>query len=215
MWFVARREAVENAVRELVSRRIHELLPGYLCMAWTAARAGTTSNLRPDFATFYDYFLRVPDAPPNRPYLRPFISSIRRGPRSLEGIWYQRNVAGSYAPSSVRPNQPFDRVVVVPRPDAAARKGWELRYNHPQLALKNLAYGRRLPVGALSLFLYREFAFDMGERPDVSSVVDIFRYEFGYYSHAGGVPVSGDFDTLYEIELAGADTTDWFEEFPS
>jgi hypothetical protein len=213
MWFVARRDVVEKMIQDLVGRRVHELFPGYLCLVWTAARAGRVSNLQPDFASFFDYFLRVPGVPPSRPYLRPFVSSIRRTPRTLEGIWYQKNVAGSYSPRSVRPNKPFDEVVVVPR-DANAGQGWGLRYNHAQLALERLAFGQRLPVCALSLFLYREFAFEFNDQPSVSGVVDVFRYEFGYQSTVG-LPVGGDFETLYEVELAGANTADWFEEFPS
>jgi hypothetical protein len=202
MAVVVRPEIVNESVAELIRAPIHEHFAGYLCMLRTAVRDGTTQNLRPRFDEFFDTFLRVPNAPDGRPYLRPFARS------SLQA-WNQPNVAGSYAGSSIRPNAPFRQVVDVS--GARSETRYSLRDQHPSLALAHLANGKRVPVVPLAIYLYRDFGIEIeGGEPGVSDVVKIFRYEFGYEDDSG--QVSDDFEVVFSDESDVGSTADMFEE---
>jgi len=205
VWVVSR-DAVEDAVQELWGRRIHEQLPGYLCLVWTAARTGRVESLRPDFKAFHDYFMRVPDRAA-MPYLRPFNSAKRRTAAGKGRIWYQENVAGSYTPSSLRGGGTLPKVVEVTGEKATA--SYSLRNRHAALALEHFAYGVQIPIVPLALYLYREFAFDT---PSTGAVASVFRYEFGYQS-ATGAENGDDFATLYSDDSEGETSTDLFEEY--
>jgi len=196
-------EFVDASVAELLAARIHPHLAGYLCLVRTAARDGTTSHLPGEFKDFFETFLRVPNGTEELPYLRPFWnkgSDVR--------AWNQPNVAGTYAPSSIRPGMPFDVVVEIDGTGRAAT--YSLRANHAQLALENLAGGCPIPVAPLAAFLYRDYGFDIEGEPSLSAVVRVFRYEFGYEDHEPGP--NDDFATLFVDETGAGSTSDLFEE---
>lgn len=207
MWWVLRREAVDDAVNTLANRRIHEHLPGYLATVWSATREARTDGLRPDFRGFHEYFMRVPGRE-EFPYLRPFNSAVRRTAAGANSIWFQSNVAGSYAPSSIRAGQPLWRILEVSGRGASAT--YALRPNHPALALEHLAFGTLIPAAALATYLYREFAFDT---PSLALLVSIFRFEFGYETEGGAPIESTGFQTLYADDSGAAESADLFEEF--
>jgi hypothetical protein len=205
-WWVVSRAAIDNAIDELVGRRIHEHFPGYLCMVWTAARSGRADELRPDFRGFHDYFLRVPGRD-KFPYLRPFQGARRRTGAGAHAVWYQANVAGSYAPSSIRGGGTLPKVISVAGSGSTAR--YALRPGHAKLALQHLAYGAQIPLVPLALYLYREFAFD---EPSAATVAATFRYEFGYEDRAGD-KVGTDLEVLYTDDSDVGATSGLFEEF--
>jgi hypothetical protein len=90
---------VARSFWRLREQKIHPNFAGYLCLKRTAARDGRTTDLRPDFKAFFDTFLRVSGGSEDRPYLKPFPSDVK--------LWFNPNVAGSFAPSSLRPTSPF------------------------------------------------------------------------------------------------------------
>lgn len=194
---------IDESVAGLLAAKIHPHFAGYLCLVRVAAREGRTTELPGEFKDFFDTFLLVPNGTDDLPYLRPFWnqgSDVR--------AWNQPNVAGTYAPSSIRPGMPFSAVVEV---HGAGREAtYSLRENHANLALVNLAYGRQVRVGLLAAFLYRDYAFDIPGDPSLSSVVGVFRYEFGYEDAEGNV--AADFGTLFVDESEAGSTSDLFEE---
>ena len=206
MAVVVRTEVVNESVAELVRARIHEHFAGYLCMVRTAARDGSTKDLKPDFVEFYDTFLAVPNAPEGRPYLRPF-NRAGSGPLS----WNQSNLAGSYAPSSIRPNLPFSNVIEVD--GQGTRATYSLRDGHAQLALEHLAHGEKVPVVPLAIFLYRDYALLAEGDPSVVHLVRMFRHEFGYEDADGRI--SDDFRVLYADESEVGSTAAMFDEAPA
>jgi hypothetical protein len=206
MAVVVRPDVVNESVAELVRARMHEHFAGYLCMVRTAARDGSTTNLKPDFVEFFDTFLAVPNAPDGRPYLRPF-NRAGSGPLS----WNQANVAGSYAPSSIRPNMAFASVVEINGQGTSAT--YSLRNGHARLALEHLAHGQKVPVVPLAIFLYRDFALLTEGDPSAAHLVQMLRHEFGYEDADGRV--SDDFRVLYADESEVGSTAAMFDEAPA
>ncbi len=100
-----RADAVAEGFWRLRERKIHPHFAGYLCLKRTAARDGRTTDLQPNFKQFFDTFMRVPGGPKDRPYLKPFPSDER--------LWFNPNVAGTFAPSSLRATPSLSRIVNV------------------------------------------------------------------------------------------------------
>ena len=124
--------------------------------------------LKPDFKSFFDRYFRVLDHPLGSPYIRPFISNR---PTS-KNLWFNENVAGSYAPSSIRPGQPFRRVVDV------VGNHYTLKDNHERLALEHLLEGEPLSLTDIGTVLLRERGF-LAERPTLADVRRALGVEFG------------------------------------
>jgi hypothetical protein len=194
---------VDESVTELLAAKIHPHFAGYLCLLRTAARERTTADLPGEFTDFFDTFLRVPNGSDELPYLRPF---WHQG--SDVKAWTNKNVAGTYAPASIRPGMPFSEVVEVKGAGRAAT--YSLREGHAALALEHLAFDQPVPAVPLAAFLYRDYAFDLAGEPSVAGVVKVFRYEFGLEDPEG--QVSDDFATLFVDESGAGSTADLFEE---
>ncbi len=122
---VIQRLIVARSLSRLRAQRIHPLFAGYLHLKQRAATLGRLENLEPEFGEFYKRFLWVTDHPVGTPYIKPFTAS----PPSDKNLWLNENVAGSYAPSSLRPGQPFREVVKVTRD-----KTYSLPPDHAQRA---------------------------------------------------------------------------------
>lgn len=202
---VVRSAIVADALEQLRARRIHRHFAGYLSVVRVAAGAGKTKDLRPGFREFFKTFLRVPDAPEDKPYVVPFCE----GPASDASTWFNRNVAGSYAPSSLRPGLPFLQVVSVAGRGRAAR--YALRPKHWKRASTHLCIDEKIPVVPLALFLYRDFAIETSN-PSVADIVGVFREEFGYNRGPKKEPTEA-FSRLYfgVGEIEEVDDSDWFE----
>lgn len=192
--FALKPKVVESCMWDLARRPTHRHLPGYLGMVRTANIEGSTSGLDYDYSGFYNAFFRVRnyteynlsaarDDENLDPYLIPFGPSDDPDRHSL---WMNPNVAGTYAPSSIRPGQPFSQVVDV---DGSGRSAtYSLVDDHFDVALEELCQGQPLPVGPLAGFLYRDFGL---EEENLDAFTDIFIEEFGY-EHGGD-----EFETLY------------------
>lgn len=198
MPFVVRPEIVAECVAELRRKKIHPTFAGYLCIRRSSVKFGSRSNLTVDFKEFFDTFLRVPDAPEDKPYALPFSDSAP----SEANKWFNKNVAGSYAPSSFRNASPLLQVVDI----SNERRGgsYSLRDDDTALALKHLLYDKPVSVASLAAFLYRDFAL-LSVAPKAIDLVLIFSEEFGFDSK------STEFKRMFTTERYQNDGEEWFE----
>jgi hypothetical protein len=194
---VIRVDRVAQATKVLSACQVHSHFAGYLALIREAKLAGRTRGLEGKFKEFFDTFLRVDGGPANKPYWRPF---WHEGGAGIGRGWYQRNVAGSYAPSSALRIPAFVRVVEIDGDRYA------LRPDHEALALRYLLYGKRIPILPLVTFLYRNFALALWDPPHPRDLVAVFRREFGFPEEA-----DNGFATMFDDESESANPTEWFE----
>lgn len=189
--YVLTNPVVQWGVQELQRHRLHPFLPAYLILRRQAAREGSLTDLRPRWEEL-EVFFRVEGGPPGKPYFRPFWHLARDAGQE----WLNPNLAGSYAPSSLR-TVPLSVVTT-------SGSLFSLKPRHWELARDALTYSKRIPAIALCLFLYRDFGFisDAGE-PAPEALVALFRDDFGY-----GGDDDAEFHHLYDVALPAL--TDWF-----
>lgn len=181
--YVLEPAVVQEAIRKLIESPVHRMFPGYLSLKQQAGIHGRDDNLPFPYTEFFNQYLRVPGG--DKPYLVPFTPS--EDP-SDETLWVNDNVAGTYAPSSLRIDSPFTKVVEVE--EAGHNSRWRLQPNHWQLARHHLCDGQTIPAESLAVFLFRDCAFET-EDPSAYTLIKAFEEEFGY-------EVSGpQFTTLY------------------
>ena len=197
--YVIRVERVRQSIEALLDRDTHSFFAAYLHLRRTAAQLGRTTDLPLDLADLAEV-LAVEGGPPGKPYLRPFW----RGQREAGQEWLNSNLAGSYAPSSLR-GVPM-RVVEVD-----AHRHFNLREGHWNIAREELLYDEPLPALALASFLFRDQAItSSGPEPTTDVLIELFREEYGY-----GGDDSQEFATLYDVTWQGplGDVAEpWFEQ---
>jgi hypothetical protein len=163
-------EAVKRAVPALVGIRTHEHFAGYLAIL-RAIRASGSPKVSPTaIYDFHDRYLQV-EGNPQFPYVSPFRS---RGAAALKRI--NKNLAGSYAPSSLRADRPIVALITIEGQGNAAT--YTLRPDHVSIASKLLLRGNKIPAVALSAYLYRDYGFAL-EQKEISRVLGVFRDQFG------------------------------------
>lgn len=167
--YVFSRDAVLRAIGTLEQCQIHEHFAGYLAILRAQKDNGGQPAGSSDIFEFHDRYLRVEGAPERAPYVRPFRS---RG-RGLET--FNSNLAGSYAPSSLREKGKLIEVIEVTGERRTA--AYSLRRNHASLAFDRLLT-KKVPVCALAAFIYRDYGFIL-DVPVIASVIRLFRDEFG------------------------------------
>ena len=199
MTYVFRKHIVARALSRLREQKTHTLFAGYLYLQQRSAQLNRLEDLQPDFISFFRQFLRVGNHPLGAPYIKLFTEQKA----SIKNLWLNENVAGSYAPSSLRPEQPFRQVVNI-----SGRK-YSLPSNHAQLAFEHLLYSTPVQVADLSVVLYRDFGMS-DDSVSIQDVIDIFVYEFGY-SQIHGAESNKDFSTLYSLETTKGWEEDWLE----
>lgn len=168
--FVFTKEAVQRSIVALQVNQNHEHVPGYLAIMRAKADGNGLPGRLSDITDVYDRFLRVAGAPADFPYVRAFKS------RGAGLKLSNSHVGGSYAISNRRAGGPFFSVVKVTGERRNAE--YNLPDDHAQHALKHLLKGHKLPITALTAFMYRDYGFRL-ELPTVSAAVQIFRKEFG------------------------------------
>jgi hypothetical protein len=196
MKVLIKKEIVAQCLKNLRQRRTHEHFAGYLCLQHRAAASGGIEKLQPNFAAFFDQFFRVSGRPDANPYVKPFINQEP----SRDNLWLNRNVAGSYAPSSLR--NTLKKVVTV------SDGKYSLRSNHAQMAFEHLLLRNRVNAVDLAVVLYRDYPF-VGSGLKIEDVVSVFASEFGYGATGGGRTT--DFDTLYCVEVPETLNGEWNE----
>ncbi|MBO0985006.1 hypothetical protein [Rathayibacter sp. SD072] len=143
--FVLTVDAVKWAIATLGKRKIHPHFLAYLQVHRRWRRDGPFdpqwSELRP--------LLEIPGGPPKKPNYRPLWN------RDSDGsvYWFNDNLAGSFAPSSIRRTAGF----------LVDGDTYVLPEDHAVRALDALLYGHRAPVVPLSVYLFRNFGFRISE----------------------------------------------------
>lgn len=197
--YVLRVEVVQRAIKQLRQQSFHQYFPAYLHLRQQAARRNSLTGLRPTWSELGTY-LEVGDPPPDFPYYRPFIPTTM----SNQSAWLNRNLAGSWAPSSLREGQPPLRVVQYDR----ASRSFTLREKHWDLARRHLLGDQQVNLIPLAMFLYRDFAVVSDRPPTGEDLVRVFCDDFGYRTPED----DEEFAYLYRVEIpSGSDG--WFEPF--
>jgi hypothetical protein len=196
---VIRKRIVANSLARLREQKTHTFFAGYLYLQQRASQLGRLDDLRPDFLSFFKKFYLVDNHPLGAPYIKPFTEQKPSG----RNLWLNKNVAGSYAPASLRPDQPFRKVVSIDG------KKYSLPLNHAERALQYLLYNTRIQVADLATFLYRDFGFT--DPFTVNDLIDVFAYEFGY-ANKPGARINANFQKLFSRDTAKTWDEDWLEE---
>lgn len=199
MAYVIRKRIVAQCLSRLRKQRTHTLFPGYLHLQQRASQLGRLDNLQPEFLPFFKQFFEVDGHPLGAPYIKPFTEQKP----STKNLWLNENVAGSYAPSSLRPDQPFRLVVRI-----QGRK-YSLPPDHARRAFENLLYSTPVQVADLAVVFYRDFGL-LGDSLTIEDLIGVFAYEFGYSKEPEGEP-DENFRTLFSIETARTWEKDWLE----
>lgn len=203
MAHVIRKQFVAGALAQLRAQKTHTLFAGYLYLQQRASQLRRLEDLQPEFLPFFKQFFYVENHPLGAPYIKPFTEHEA----SAKNLWLKENVAGSYAPSSLRAGQPFRRVVQI------EGRRYSLPKDHAARAFEHLLFSTPVQAAELAAFLYRDFGL-VGHLLDVKDLVDIFAYEFGYASHLGAEP-DENFRTLYSLDTArGWEGYEWLEPLP-
>ena len=199
MVYVVRKRIVARCLSRLREQKTHTLFAGYLYLQQRAAQLGRLRDLQPEFLPFFKQFFFVENHPLGAPYIKPFTEQKA----STKNLWLNENVAGSYAPSSLRPGQPFRRVVRI------EGRQYSLPDDHAQLAFAHLLYSIKVQVADLAVVLYRDFGL-LGDSLTIEDLIAIFTYEFGYAKESGDTP-DDNFRTLYSLESTKTWEEDWLE----
>lgn len=186
---------VRECLDSLLSRDTHPHFVAYLYLRLLAGRTGQVTGLVPNWADLGN-LLEVPGGPPGKPFLRPFW----RGERNAGQEWLNENLAGSFAPSSLR--VVLGRVVTTD-----AQRRYSLRSKHWELAREHLLFDEPVSVVALAGFMFRDYGFMAESPPGPGELVEVFRQEYGYKAED-----DVEFDTLYDTTWTGG-SGEWFEPF--
>ena len=195
--------SVRLAYHNLLTAKAHPHFTGYLCVCRAARQAGTTEGLKPDFKKFHDEFLVVAGAPESHPYLPPFPAT--RSP------FFNKNPAGSYAPSSLRGVARLRRAVNI---DGSGHDAsYSLVSDHARQAKSSmLPYGNPLPAASLAVFLYRNYELSL-ETPKCGQILHIFREEFGFRQN---IHIENEvFNTLFQDDSTQFDERELFATEPT
>lgn len=189
-WRVISPTVAKQALSRLFEIRVHPHFAGYLCVLQAARSAAKQLARHPDFKDFFERFLRVEGAPAQKPYVQPFTDSKKSDRWSP---FFNVNVAGSYAPSSLRPEAPFLGVVKIT--GDGPRASYSLNPDHAAKAFDDLLLGKRMPVASLAAFLYRDYGFNLAAQ-NLANVVNVFRDDFGFRGSV--VTERSAFDRLFQ-----------------
>jgi hypothetical protein len=163
--------AVRWGINTLKGTKVHPFFLAYLHLRKRSAEEG--SDVVSAQWDELGELMRVPGGPPGKPYYRPFWHGNVDDPGRY---WLNRNIAGSYAPSSLR-NVPLKIVEIV-------GSEFRLRPHHAQLARQHLLLDQPLSAIALAAFFYRNFAFTVQPpaAPSPFDLPEVFREDFHFAS---------------------------------
>ncbi|WP_238841316.1 hypothetical protein [Prescottella equi] len=185
-------QAVKAGVEALRAQPIHEHFPAYLHIRECSIIAGSLNDLKPQWSKVGG-LLRVPGGPPKKPHYRPF-STHDKDPGDY---WFNPNLAGSYAISSLRKRSRF----MVNATD----DGFALPADHAQQARDLLLSGKQVPAWALAAYYLRDYGFSFGGDGGYRELIDAFRGEFLFNG-------DDDFDVLFE-DIDPMLSIAWFEPY--
>jgi hypothetical protein len=193
--FVPTVEAVRWGLDALRRRRIHPFFLAYLHLRKRSQEEGDTAGIHPEWEELGEH-LRVSGGPPGKPFYRPVWNGK---PDDVGRYWLNPNLAGSYAPSSLR-NVPYKVI-------STSGSTFSLKPNHASLALEHLLYEEPLSAVAFAAFYYRDFGLiTSGELPTPMDLAGVFARDFHFD------PRDQDFDTLFATDIPSTASFDrWFE----
>lgn len=165
---------VQDCLHRLIKKPIHRLFPGYLCLHQQAALEGRTTGISFPYNDFFDDYFRIKGSDADKPYYVPFTQAENP---SLESLWFNHNVAGTYAPSSIRPTAPLMEIAELE--EGGRDSKWGLKDNHWKLARLHLCDGEQIPAESLAAFLFRDYGF-VDDEPSAYTLIETFTSEFGY-----------------------------------
>lgn len=198
---------VTLAVQTLRASKIHPTFAGYLCLKRAERLAGSSKDLRPAFREFFDEYLRPSNGTDGRPYLRPFSST---GDLSSEP-WMNQNVAGSYAPSSLRERSPFRRIFSISQGASPNQFSWSFADASAEIAKRELLHNSRIKAWALAVYLYRDFLFESEDGTEsLADLIGVFRDEFAFRQAEPGE--ASQFSMLFDDAVDLGDMQDVFVE---
>lgn len=195
--YVLDSRAVRQAIEILANSRSHEHLPGYLALLRRRIAPKYEFIGMRDIEEFHADYLGFPDAPSDRPYLRPFLSR-GKGARLLN-----RNLQGSYAPSSIRRDKPFSRIVTLEPTQSSAEGANAVKYvlvdGHANRVLEEMLRWHKIPAVSLAVFLFRDRRLCMPDAT-IAGLLAALREFFCVGSEVtGGEEI---FDTLFGDDAA-------------
>lgn len=173
-------DAVRRSIEALQKPYIHEQFLAYLHIRKRGIESGSMTGIEPIW-TEVGKLLAVDGGPSNKPNYRPFSSRTRHDPA---GYWLNRNIPGSYAPSSGRRAQRFML--------DASGKGFSLPPDHAKQALNIHLRGKRQPAWPFAGYFLRNYSF-APSAVGVRDLIDGFRKVFRFDSADPG----SDFDILF------------------
>lgn len=183
--------SVKAGIDTLQTLRIHEQFPAYLQVRQQAVEAGNFDEIVPQWAEVAE-LLKMPGGPPKKPNYRPWSSRKVKDPSRL---WYNENLAGSFAPKSIRTTSRFML--------NDAGDGFALPHDHAKRALAILLKGSKVPAWALAAYYLRNYGFIFTGVGGHDELIDGFKKEFLF---AG----STDFEVLFD-DSDPQMPFDWFE----
>jgi len=189
-------EAVRRSIEALHKPRIHEQFLAYLHLRERGITAGSMTSIEPSWNVMVSKLLGVPGGGPARPHYLPFASRKKKDPARY---WMNPNIAGSFAPSSLRTASQF---MLNSTGDA-----FDLPADHAALALSAHLGGVPQPAWMFAAFLLRNHGFDHSAST-AADLIDGFRRVFRFDSTGPGT----DFDTLFTV--GNEPDITWFEPLP-
>lgn len=189
-------DVIRESFWELVDMDVHRLFPGYLCLRREAGIEGRLDDLDFDYNEFFDRFFEMRSG--KKPYLVPFTVDDFEETE----LWFNKNVAGTYAPSSLRTTTPLLKIGEFEKDGRKSR--WKLYENHAELAKEHMYNDQKIPVELLSAFLFRDFGFEVDD-PSADTLVEAFCEEFRYDRN------DQDFTQLYSTGESDIETQDFIE----
>lgn len=132
-------DAVKWAIATLRARKIH---PHFLAYLQVHRRWTYDGSFDPRWAELRP-LLEMPNGPPKKPNYRPLWNTDSDG----SAYWLNGNLAGSFAPKSIRNSF------------LVADGDYVFPENHAALALDSFLYGDRAPALPLGAYLFRNFGF--------------------------------------------------------
>lgn len=172
--YVLKPGVVRDCLHRLIDAPIHRMFPGYLCLQQQSGLDSQKTGLSFPYNEFFDDYLRVGEDESDKPYFVPFNQSTNP---SLGSLWYNKNVAGTYAPSSLRSTAPLMQIAEVE--EGGHNSKWGIEDRHWQLARHHLCDGNQIPAESLSAYLFRDYGFEVDD-PSAYTLVETFIEEFGY-----------------------------------
>lgn len=157
-----------------------------------------------DIEGFHADFMRVAGAPEKKPFIQPFLSR-GKGVKLLN-----KNLQGSYAPKSIRPEQPLARVVKLVDHSSTGEKGGGVEYllvqDHADKVLSEMLAGNRILSASLAAFLFRDRQLTL-ENGSPAGLINALREFFRIREE----DEDGDyiFDTLFEDDTENFSESDF------